>query len=481
MKYSETTLIIEDNPGDSFLLKMQLEKAGWPVGNCHCETRLTGALKSLKNLNPVIIFLDLNLPDSNELETFLTIQSAVPNIPVIILSGINDNALSIQAVQAGAQDFLTKGEFDNKLLLKTILYSIERKKTQLRLEEVNKRFTYASKATNDPLWDWNMKTGEILWNEKVAVFGYSSMLPKNQLWKNANTSNQEKGTEEWNNFLKSNKEQWENHYSFRCGDGTYKNIYERGYILRDSNNIPYRMIGTMQDETEKILMQNKIKNDTQKKQNAILKTAIDNQESERSEISWELLENINQILVSANMKLGHTRFSKEVNLPAAIKESQHLILNALEGIKKITNGIDSSTIRILGIVAAIQNFIAQVIVLQNCKIVFNANINEQSISHSTALTIFRIIQDHLVNTIEHGGASDITINLKEHEETYLIDITDNGSGFKETEINKNIHLTNIFNRTISYNGKVIFNNSASNGFTISIQIPQQLNNDKRCI
>ena len=121
MNYPNTTFIIEDNPGDLMLLKGQLETAGWSAEYSQNESLLTDAIESLKTIKPVVVFLDLNLPDSNGLETFLTLQAIIPDVPIIILSGTNDTSLSLQAVQAGAQDFLVKGEFEEKLLLKTIL------------------------------------------------------------------------------------------------------------------------------------------------------------------------------------------------------------------------------------------------------------------------------------------------------------------------------------------------------------------------
>ena len=172
MLENTTTLIIEDNPGDALLLNEQLKHAGWSTTKNEHSARLTDAIESLKKIKPAIVFLDLNLPDSNGLDTFLTINAIAPDIPIIILSGMNDTDLSVQAVKAGAQDYLVKGEFEEKLLLKTILYGIERKKNQLRIEEANMRYTLASKATNDPLWDWDINSNKINWNDKVRIFGY---------------------------------------------------------------------------------------------------------------------------------------------------------------------------------------------------------------------------------------------------------------------------------------------------------------------
>jgi len=413
MKFPDSTLIIEDNPGDTFLLRLQLEEIGWPMKRCETATNLSEAFEIIRRINPEIIFLDLNLPDSNELETFFSIQAAASDVPIIILSGLNDTALSLQAVQAGAQDFLTKGEYDKKILLKTVLYSIERKKTQLKLEEINKRFTYASKATNDPLWDMNMKTGEIVWNEKVGIFGYSKTVPKNQSWKlmNIHTDDKEKFTNNWSNFLIEGKENWEEQFRFRCADGTYKYIYERAYLLRDRENKPYRMIGTMQDVTASVQQQKKKEIEKQQKDNAILKSAIQIQDNERNEISWELLENINQILIAANLKLNGTGFLKDIkDVPPVIKESQELILSAVEGIKKLTHNIESTSLNFAGLVQTVENFINHIALPNNCKIIFTHNIREEAISKPMALTIFRIIQDILLNTINNAAAKNIKIS-----------------------------------------------------------------------
>jgi two-component system, NarL family, sensor histidine kinase UhpB len=87
------------------LLKRQLKTAGWPVENNLHKSTMSDAIESLKVVKPLVLFLDLNLPDSNGLDTFLTIQAMVPDVPIIILSGTDDTSLSVQAVQAGAQDF----------------------------------------------------------------------------------------------------------------------------------------------------------------------------------------------------------------------------------------------------------------------------------------------------------------------------------------------------------------------------------------
>lgn len=473
MNNGNHTLIIEDNPGDLMLLQDQLETAGWPVNNSQNEGNLTDAIKSLKTTKPILVFLDLNLPDSNGLETFLTIQSIAPDIPIIILSGTNDTSLSIQAVQSGAQDFLVKGEFEEKLLLKTILYSIERKKIQLNLEETNKRFTYVSKATNEPLWDWDIRSNEIFWNDKVKIFGYHDAVLKNESWRMSNIHSEDRDRiiSKLNEILKSNEEKWSGEYRFRCADGTYKYIYDRGYILRDKDNQPYRVIGTMQDVTEQISLRKKLEKEKELQYNAVLKATIEGQEKERNEIGKEMHDNINQILVAASMHLSLVKPGDEITTLKLVKESKDLILGAVKEIRDLTHAMVSSQIKDIGLLLSIEDLIERISLLYKFSIEFKHNITDNFIPSGISLNVFRIIQEQLNNIIKHAGAKNVFISLNKQSGNLLLQIIDDGKGADLTKKERGIGLSNIRNRVTAYSGKTTFESSPENGFKVSIEFP----------
>jgi sigma-B regulation protein RsbU (phosphoserine phosphatase) len=131
-------LLVEDNPDDVFYLRMVLHK----VTGTHFELESTGSLASTtKRLaigNIDVILLDLTLPDSAGMETFLGIKSHSKDIPIIVLSGVDDETLAVNAVHAGAEDYLVKGRVDSQLITRAIIYAIERtefKKAALKAEE----------------------------------------------------------------------------------------------------------------------------------------------------------------------------------------------------------------------------------------------------------------------------------------------------------------------------------------------------------
>jgi signal transduction histidine kinase len=127
-------LLIEDNPGHARLLQKALSKAdSFQFQVKHCEL-LGQALQCSPN-NHDVIMLDLTLPDSTGMDTLRQISTHMPDLPIIVLTSIDDEALAIEAAQLGAQDYLVKGEFDESLLVRTIQYALERKLTEQALRD----------------------------------------------------------------------------------------------------------------------------------------------------------------------------------------------------------------------------------------------------------------------------------------------------------------------------------------------------------
>ncbi|MDJ0746158.1 MAG: response regulator [Xenococcaceae cyanobacterium MO_167.B27] len=128
-------LLVEDNAGDAFLLEKQLKQANMIQFNLSHVSYLEQAIAKIAQQSFDIILLDLILPDSKGIETFLKIQDINPHIPIILLTGMNDNELAIEVVRQGAQDYLIKGQTSGELMVKAIRYAIERKQNQEKLEQ----------------------------------------------------------------------------------------------------------------------------------------------------------------------------------------------------------------------------------------------------------------------------------------------------------------------------------------------------------
>ena len=125
-------LLVEDNPGDARLVHEHLADAdggrSWTVDDA--PTLAAAVAKVRDRAIPDIVLLDLSLPDSFGLETLARWQAVAPTLPVIVLTGSDDEALAVAAVREGAQDYLVKGRIDGALLIQAVRYAIERKLVQ---------------------------------------------------------------------------------------------------------------------------------------------------------------------------------------------------------------------------------------------------------------------------------------------------------------------------------------------------------------
>jgi diguanylate cyclase (GGDEF)-like protein len=132
-------LLLEDDRGDMLLLQEGMRdvsqyKVRWTV-----VASLAGALEHLQAGSFDVILMDLNLLDSQGLDTFLKVQAAAEQLPIVVLTGLDDESLAIQAVRGGAQDYVVKGVVAMGLLSRSISYAIERQRLQAELRSLSLR------------------------------------------------------------------------------------------------------------------------------------------------------------------------------------------------------------------------------------------------------------------------------------------------------------------------------------------------------
>ena len=129
-----SVLLIEDNQDDVVLIRRFLAGARSVFFDFVHAARLSAGIAALKEQEVDIVLLDLGLPDCRVSETFDKFHTAYPHLPVIILTGLDDEELAIKKMQEGAQDYLTKGQIDTNILVRSIRYAIERQKLKTQLE-----------------------------------------------------------------------------------------------------------------------------------------------------------------------------------------------------------------------------------------------------------------------------------------------------------------------------------------------------------
>ena len=143
-------LLIEDNPEHAQLIQAYALRDRDVDYALDLADRLKSGQDMAETTVYDVILLDLNLPDSRGLDTLTNMLEQAPSVPVVVLTAFDDTKTALKAVQAGAQDYLGKGEMSTEMLSRSIQYAIERKRTSLALEDRNRELTaFSSVASHD--------------------------------------------------------------------------------------------------------------------------------------------------------------------------------------------------------------------------------------------------------------------------------------------------------------------------------------------
>jgi PAS domain S-box-containing protein len=141
-------LLIEDNPGDARLVQELLKQAG-EKSIIEVVEYLESGVQFLLSQDVDAVLLDMNLPDSRGLETLTKVQSRFPHLPIVVMTSIDDTELAAQAVRLGAQDYLVKGQADGELLRRSLIYAIERKRSEMAVLQAKEEWELTFNSVPD--------------------------------------------------------------------------------------------------------------------------------------------------------------------------------------------------------------------------------------------------------------------------------------------------------------------------------------------
>lgn len=344
------------------------------------------------------------------------------------------------------------------------------------LRESNERFELVNRATQDTIWVWDFATRQGHWGQGIIkTFGYKEEdlhFDENWLDKYIHPYDREQVRRKLNTAIETGIELWQEEFRFCCADGTYKYVFNRGYIQYDTQGRPSRMYGAMTDVTDQKRLEKELAEQQVRQQKLLLEAAIQAQEKERNELGRELHDNINQILATVKMYLGMAR-SKEIIPADMIDQSFEYVSNAIEEIRKLSHSLVAPSLGDMGLREALQELADgnnQVNGLQ-VYLQFDEAYYLKDVDKNKDLMLYRIAQEQLNNIVKYARATEAVISVQTENEMLVMSITDNGQGFDPEQKAKGIGLKNICSRVEFYNGSMNIISAPGKGCMLKVSIP----------
>ena len=262
-------LLIEDNPGDVRLIQEMLAEVRDAQFDLACVRRLSAGLERLAAGGIDVVLLDLGLPDSLGFSTFTRVHVQAPKVPILLLTGLEDEALGVKAIREGAQDYLVKGQVSGSLLTRAIRYAIERKRGEKALRTSEANLSQAQRLSHLGSWEWNLATGEISWSDELCrMFGIAPATVdlgeaelKKAVTDRIHPDDRQRYREAVDTSVRD-KTPYEIEYRIVLPDGVERIIYAQGaHTLVEDGNI-HRFTGTAQDITERRRTEDEIRQRT---------------------------------------------------------------------------------------------------------------------------------------------------------------------------------------------------------------------------
>lgn len=466
-------LVVEDNPGDLFLFREFLHITHLPVAEIRHAADLAEAKHLLSFHSTDLLFLDLSLPDSFGLDSYTQLQSLTQRVAVILLTGLNDTKIAMQALVMGAQDYLVKGDFDEKLLSRAIRYSLERLRNLQYLRESEERYRELFNNNPMPMWVFDAKSLRFLEANAAAVqhYGYTQ---EEFLSRSVADIQQDIDSRDLLKEVEAIR------YS-RDGikKGILQHVKKSGEIIFVDiawHSISYKdqpaVLALANDVTERILLENELNEQRVTRQKQITEAVILAQEKERTEIGKELHDNVNQILGASNLYINTAMTDDELR-QELLERSTELVSKAINEIRKISKSLITPGLREIGLIESIEDIIDDMkFAKEDLAIELDLqNISEEQIEDRRKLTVFRIVQEQLNNIVKHARATRVLIRLSMEGENIVVTVTDNGVGFDPSRHRKGVGITNIISRTELFNGKVEIQSQPGEGCTLSVSLP----------
>jgi PAS domain S-box-containing protein len=298
----------------------------------------------------------------------------------------------------------------------------EQRAIEAALRASEERLRIIADVTTDAMWDRDLKTDEVVWSHGLSsLFGFSLDADLNHGWWRDHIHPDDRDDVEAGieTILASDDSYWADEYRFRCADGHYASVLDRGYVIRDDDGRPVRFIGAMVDITAQI---------------QVAEAAARAAQEERQRLARDLHEAVTQSLYSASlMAEAARRHSATADLSTTgeyVARLSELSQQALRQLRLLVYELRPTVLEQEGLVGALRHRLEAVERRAGIQArLIDQGEGDESIPPALQTELFFIAQEALNNSLKHAAASAITVTVGVAADSVWLEVRDNGRGF----------------------------------------------------
>jgi two-component system sensor histidine kinase UhpB len=480
-------LLVEDNAGDA-------EYIGALLADDHhdilCVETLMQATALLERREVSAVLLDLRLPDGLGVDCVKAIREAAPHVPVIALTGLDDQILALRCLAAGAQDYISKNELRSYNLLRVIRYALVRTReaqAQVRagrletlLAEVVKASDLAiiSGTTDGAITSWNRAAERMFGLRAEEAIG-------RQIADVVRVLDEQDATGKMYNFAPAMRGESLSSEVVRMGqDGRPMTLWLSAFGIPDEDgSIPYfgticRDVTEQRRQVDELNRQYEDLQDRDEQMRALAARLDSIREEEQLRISRELHDELGQLLMGLKMNLHWVdrAFSSDPSGGTArhwLADATKLVDSTVQAVQRISAELRPDALELVGLSGAIEEEVGRFRHRTGIHVICHTQ-EDNPPPPRIAITFFRIFQEMMTNVVRHALASTVWVDFQSLAQEWRLSVRDDGKGFTEpTGDRASLGLLGMRERAQIHGGQIEIDTSLPQGVAIIAHIPRE--------
>ncbi|MBM3164231.1 MAG: response regulator [Bacteroidetes bacterium] len=418
-------LIAEDDPSFASILQNNLVLLGYNLSDLVVIDNVADVAEVKVEFEPDVILLDLNLRDSLGFETYERLSNVFEEVPIIVLSGLDDRNLAMRIVSKGAQDYLLKNEINGGVLDKTIKYGMLRKTFQAKLSVSERKYKDLFHNSPIPMLQLVKTTKHISFCNRAALNLFEAKSSSEILGAPITDFIQTGGLYSSSTLNLSEPSELKTLRTLK------KNMKKVQVTLNRLEEDKDALICLIVDKTEEQAFE-------QRKFEIIAQA----EEGEKKKIARELHDGIGQQLVLLNLLLQNLETKQEDQ--GSLENIRQLLQSLILELRELAYNLLPPALD-QGFVNALQRFAKRINDVGSVTLTLKLSkeLKENAFKNVDSFNLYRMVQEILNNALKHSQATKIEILIEVQREHIVIRIIDNGIGFDVLKVSEGLGLQNL--------------------------------------